>query len=109
VNFGAAPENIEAMTERVLQTVRRLQREGPAPEQVANAKETARRDYETALKQNGYWMARLQRIHLLGGDPHDIITRTARIEQVTPEAVQEMFTKYFPLDRYTIVTLMPES
>ena len=30
VNFGAAPENIEAMTDRVMQEVKRLQEEGPS-------------------------------------------------------------------------------
>ena len=72
------------------------------------AKEGARRDYETALKQNGYWMRRLQSIHLLGGNPADIVTRAARIDASTPAVVQEAFRKYFPLDRYTIVTLLPE-
>jgi predicted Zn-dependent peptidase len=75
---------------------------------VAKAKEAARRDYETALRQNGYWMRRLQTIHLIGGNPSDVITRAQRIDAVTPAAVQEVFRKYFPLDRYTVVTLVPE-
>jgi zinc protease len=108
VNFGAAPENIDAMTERVIQAVKKLQAEGPSPDLVSKAKEGARRDYETALKQNAYWMRRLQTVHLLGGSPNDIITRAQRIEAVTPAAVQEVFKKYFPLDRYTVVTLVPE-
>ena len=108
VAFGAAPENISAMTDRVLQEVKRLQTEGPSLDLVMKAKEGARRDYETALKQNGYWMRRLQSIHLLGGNPADIVTRAARIDASTPAVVQEAFRKYFPLDRYTIVTLLPE-
>ncbi len=109
VSFGAAPENIAPMADRVLQEVKRLQSEGPAADLVGKAKEAARRDYETALRQNGYWMRRLQSIHLLGGSPDDIVTRTARIEAMTPAAVQDAFRKYFPLDRYTIVTLVPEA
>jgi zinc protease len=108
VNFGAAPENIEAMTERVLQAVKKLQAEGPSADLVSKAKEGAKRDYETALKQNAYWMRRLQTVHLLGGSPTDIITRAQRIDAVTPAAVQDVFQKYFPLDRYTVVTLVPE-
>ena len=108
VNFGAAPENIEAMTERVIQEVKKLQTDGPSADLVSKAKEGARRDYETALKQNAYWMRRLQTVHLLGGNPSDIITRTQRIEALTPAAVQDVFKKYFPLDRYTVVTLVPE-
>jgi zinc protease len=108
VNFGAAPENIDAMTDRVLQAVRKLQDEGPSADLVAKAKEGSRRDYETALKQNAYWLRRLQTVHLIGGNPADILTRTQRIDAITPAAVQEAFRKYFPLDRYTVVTLVPE-
>jgi zinc protease len=109
VNFGAAPENIDTMTARVIEEVKRLQSDAPSADLVSKAKEAARRDYETALRQNGYWMRRLQTIHLIGGNPTDVITRTQRIDAVTPAAVQEVFRKYFPLDRYTVVTLVPES
>ena len=107
VDFGAAPENIQPMTERVLQAVRQLQQDGPSTDLTAKAKEAARKSYETSLKQNAYWMGRLQRIHLLGTDPGDILTRPARIDALTPSALQDTFKKYFPLDRYTIVTLVP--
>jgi zinc protease len=108
VNFGAAPENIDAMTTRVVEEVKRLQSEGPSADLVAKAKEAARRDYETALRQNGYWMRRLQTIHLIGGNPSDVLTRNQRIDAVTPASVQEVFRKYFPLDHFTVVTLVPE-
>lgn len=107
VSFGAAPENIQAMTERVLAEVRRLQQDGPTAELAARARETARRGYETALKQNGYWLRRLQTSHMLKLDPDDILTRAARIEAVTPTALRETFRRYLPLERYTVVTLMP--
>jgi zinc protease len=108
VNFGAAPENIQAMTDRVMKEVQRLQAEGPSAELVANAREGARRDYETALKQNAYWLRRLQTVHLLGQNPADIVSRTERIETITPDVVRDTFRKYFPMDRYTVVTLLPE-
>lgn len=109
VNFGAAPENIDAMTDRVLKEIQKLQSEGPSADLVANARGGARRDYETALKQNAYWMRRLQTVHLLGGNPADIVTRTQRIDAITPAIVKDTFRKYFPMDRYTVVTLRPET
>jgi zinc protease len=108
VSFGAAPENIQSMTERVLQEIRRLQQEGPSADLTARAKESARRGYETSMKQNAYWLGRLQTVHMMNGDPHEILTRSQRIDAVTPALLQEVFKKYFPLDRYTAVTLMPE-
>ena len=109
MSFGAAPENIQSMTERVLQEIRRLQQEGPSTDLTARAKESARRGYETSLKQNAYWLGRLQTVHMLGGDPGEILTRSQRIDAVTPTLLQEVFKKYFPLDRYTAVTLVPEA
>ena len=30
------------------------------------------------------------------------------IDAITPQNVHEMFKKYFPMDRYTVVTLVPQ-
>jgi zinc protease len=107
VSFGAAPENVQAMSERVMQEIKRLQQEGPSADLTNRAKESARRNYETALKQNGYWLRRLDSAHLLGSDPAEILRRNNRIDAVTPQVLQEVFKRYFPFDRSTIVTLVP--
>ena len=80
VTFGAAPENLQTMSDRVLKEVERLQREGPTDEITARVKETARRGYETALKQNGYWLGRMQAVHMLRPEPigHSDAARTDR-------------------------------
>ena len=108
VRFGAAPENIASMTDRVLAEVKRLQADGPSEDVAARVRETARRSYETSLRQNGYWLRRMQTIHMLGGDPSDIVTRDARIQTLTPAVIRDALIRYFPLDRITVVTLMPE-
>jgi zinc protease len=107
VRFGAAPDNLETMTGRVMKEITRLQAEGPSEDLTNRAKESARRDYETALRQNGYWLRRLQSISLLGGDPADILTRGTRIDAVTRQGLQDVFKRYFPAERSTIVTLLP--
>ncbi|HWK10500.1 MAG TPA: insulinase family protein [Vicinamibacterales bacterium] len=107
VVFGAAPENIDAMTARVLAEVKRLQTEGPSEDLLNRAKETARRNYETALKQNAYWLGRLQAEHLFSEDPSSVLHRLDRINRLTRTSVQDAFRTYFPIDRYTVVTLRP--
>jgi zinc protease len=108
VSFGAAPENVDKMVERVLQEVRRLQQEGPSADLTTRAKESARRAHETAVKQNSFWLGRLQSAKLLNRDPLLILQRIERIDAMTPAILQETFKKYFPMDRYTVVTLLPE-
>ena len=108
VSFGASPDNIQPMIERVLQEVGRLQQVGPSADLTSRAREAARRGYETALAQNPYWLQRMRTVHMLDRNPFEILTRTERIDAITPAVVQEAFKKYFPPDRYTVVTLVPE-
>ncbi|HTI38462.1 MAG TPA: insulinase family protein [Vicinamibacterales bacterium] len=105
--FGAAPENIDAMTARVFAEVKRLQTEGPNEDLLNRAKETARRNYETSLKQNAYWLGRLQAEHLFNQDPSSILHRSERIDALTRASIQDAFKTYFPAERYTVVTLRP--
>ena len=95
------------MIDRALQEIARLQKDGPSVDLTNRAKESARRGYETALRDNGYWLGRLQTVQTYNRDPGEILTRPARIEKVTPQVLQETFKKYFPSDRMTIVTLVP--
>jgi zinc protease len=108
ISFGAAPENAAAMTERVLQEVRRMQSTPASADYVNRTKESSRRARETAARQNGYWLGDLQSKHLLGRDPRLILDWPKWLEGVTPASVQEMFKKYFDFERYTVVTLVPE-
>jgi zinc protease len=91
-----------------MKEVQRLQAEGPTADLTTRAKETARRSHQTALRQNGYWLNRLQSSKLLGRDPMLILSREERIDAIAPENLHEMYKKYFPQDRYTVVTLVPE-
>jgi len=109
VSFGAAPENVPSMVDRVLAEIRKLQQDGPSADLTNRAKESAKRNYETSMQQNGYWMGRLQAVHTFGRDPKEILTRGARIDAVTPKTLQDVFQKAFPIDRYTVVTLVPAS
>ena len=107
VSFGAAPENIEKMGARVMQEVQRFQKDGPTEDLVNRAKETARRNYETQLRQNDYWLRRFQAVQMWGQEPAMIAHRVERINTVTVANVQDAFRKYFPADRMTVVTLLP--
>ncbi len=107
VSFGAAPENADAMIDRILQKVKRMQREPASEDYVNRTKESSRRAREVSEKQNNYWLGGLQSHHVMERDPLLMLKADERIAQVTPAVVQEMFRKYFPLDRYTVVTLVP--
>jgi zinc protease len=109
VQFGSAPENVDKMVAATLKEIERLKVEGPSLDEVNKVKELERRDLETNAKQNSYWLGSMQTVHLFGWDPAGIARRLDRTEKLTPEIIKTMFQKYFPMDRYTLVTLKPEA
>jgi zinc protease len=108
IQFGSAPENVDKLVKAVFDEVTRLQKQGPSLDDLNKVKEMERRDLETNARQNSYWVGSLQTVHMLGWDPDGINRRLDRVEKLTPEILHGMFKKYFPMDRYTVVTLKPE-
>ena len=108
ISFGSSPESVEKLEEGARAEVARLQKEGPSADDVQKAREIERRELETALKQNPYWLGSLQTVHMLGWDPASIARRPQRIDLITRDSLRGAFVRYFPLDRYTVVSLFPE-
>ncbi|MEZ5287183.1 MAG: insulinase family protein [Vicinamibacterales bacterium] len=109
IQFGSAPENVDTLTKAVFAEIERLKADGPSTEDVAKVKEMEKRDLETNARQNQYWLGSLQTVHLYGWDPAGILRRPQRTDSLTPEMLHRMYNKYFPMDRYTVVTLKPEA
>jgi zinc protease len=109
VQFGSSPENVEQLTRAVFTEVERLKASGPTADDVAKVKEMEKRDLETSARQNAYWLGSLQTTHMYGWDPAGILRRPQRTEALTAEILHGIFTKYFPSDRHTVVTLKPEA
>jgi zinc protease len=109
VQFGSAPENVASLTAAVMTEIDRLRKEGPSAEDIQAIKEAEKNDLQTAVRQNGYWLSSLQAMHLLARDPKAILRRTERADSLTQENVHAALRKYFPSERHTEVTLLPET
>lgn len=108
VSFGSDPTRIDALQQAVVDEVARLQKEGPTADDLQKVQELERRDLETSARQNAYWLGSLQTVHILGWDARTIARRPERTNALTVPILHETIKKYFPLDRYVVVTLRPE-
>ena len=108
VAFGSAPDRVDSLVSTVMTELDRMRREGPSADDVQKVKETEKEGLETSFKQNGFWLGAMQTAQMLGWDPVSIIHRTERTDTLTAENIHEAFRKYFPADRYTQLTLLPE-
>jgi zinc protease len=109
IQFGSSPDRVDSLVATVMTELDKMRREGPSADDVQKVKETEKEGLETSFKQNGFWLGALQTAQMLGWDPVSIIHRTERTDTLTAENIHEAFRKYFPPDRYTIATLLPES
>ncbi|MBK5298153.1 MAG: insulinase family protein, partial [Vicinamibacteria bacterium] len=108
ISFGSSPENAERLTTAVMGEVKRLAAEGPTAEDAAKVREQEKRELETSLKQNGYWLGGLQTLITLQRDPALLSSSGDRIETITPERLKAAYQKYYPMNRYTVATLVPD-
>ena len=97
------------MTERVMQEIKRLQQEGPI-----EGPDRSRQGDGAARLRNGAEAERLLARAAADGEdlqprPGEILTRSKRIDAITPQVLQEVFKQYFPAERSTIVTLIPSA
>ena len=92
-----------------MKEVERLRRDGPTEADVKAVSEAEKNDLQESYKTNDFWLGSLQTAALLNRDPKRIALRLERADSLTIENVHAAFKKYFPADRYTIVSLMPES
>ena len=109
INFGADPDRVDELIGAVLDGIRSLQEDGPEARYVDNVHEAARRSQETALRDNGAWVAWLAEAtrHDLSLD--ETIAQTTLQRAVTAEDVQRTARTLFDLDNYVQVVLVPET
>ena len=108
IQFGSAPERAGELTKEVFDEVARLKAGPIEAAEVAAAREALRRDFETGMTQNGFWLAQLAARYQQGEPAADLLTYPASLDQISPAVVQEAATEYLNIENYVQVTLRPE-
>ena len=109
IGFGAAPERLEALTAAALAQIDSVKKFGTTPEYLQKVKEAALRARETALKQNGYWLAQISTFDQSGWPLAEIPNGEKLISALTVDDLQKAAAKYLRTDNYVRVSLYPEN
>jgi len=108
IDFGSAPDRVDELAGVVFQQIDSLRLVGATAEEVAKVQEMQRRERETSLKENGYWLGQLVACDQLGIDYRDILTYEDLIGTLSPVVVRDAVLRYLRPDNYVMVTLGPE-
>ncbi|MEN6559401.1 MAG: insulinase family protein [Acidobacteriota bacterium] len=108
IDLGTDPARMDEMTRAIFAEIRKLQKKGPAAAEVAEDRLAESRDYETASRQNGWWLDELVECSRLGTDPAGILRFPESLKLLTTGSVKAAAKTYFDTKRYVQVTLYPE-
>jgi zinc protease len=107
IAFDAAPERMHQLNKELEKTIDALRSNGVTAAEATRAATVERRQLETSLQSNEYWMNTIGQYHRLG-IPLDEIPTPYPEREVTPAELQAAAKRYLPDDVYFHLTLMPE-
>ena len=108
ISFGADPQRLESLTKTVFEQIEKLKRDGPTADELARVKETQRREWETSLKRNAYWIGQIAARDRLGEPIADVLSFPDRLSTATPEMLRTAAQRYLRMENYVRVSLYPE-
>ena len=107
VSFGCSPAAVDTLLAAMLGQIDSLKTAGPAPATLEKVKETYKRERETAMKQNGFWVGALHFLLSNREDPRDLLRMDQRMAGMTVEAVRTAARTYLHPEAYLLGIMYP--
>ncbi len=109
ISFGCEPERCEELADEVINQLKILQNEPISKDYIEKLQETARRSRETSLRNNWWWLNRIEASLVFTYQPLWFASDIEKaISWITPENLQAAAKKYLNTENYVQVFLKPE-
>jgi zinc protease len=108
ISFGCAPEREQELVNTTFDEIDSVQKYGIGVVYINKVKETQKRERETNLKQNHFWLSNLEFYYDHNDDPRKILRYDRLVESLTTQQIQEAAKKYFNTNNYVKVVLLPK-
>jgi zinc protease len=109
VDFEAAPERIDSLTDAALAVLARLRTAGPTRAELERTRAAETADIEDNLDDNDFWADELA-LHARAGLPLTSISEHQRnAKELNAARLRDACGRYFAVNRYVRVTMYPKS
>ena len=108
LTLPTGPESVDKVLGATFEEFERLKREGPTAADLEKVKQNWNQNYRRALRENGFWLGRIQSSLMDGTDPRSILTHEARVAALSAAEVQEAARRYLDNNNYVQVVLYPQ-
>ncbi len=109
VAFECNPDRIDELTSTVFEVINRFQSEEISEDELATVKEKQIRQRELNLKDNDYWVRKIEQSYYLGLPLERISTLDKMTTDLTAEDIKSAANKYLTPDNYIKIDLRPEN
>jgi len=107
IMIPCSPENVDSLVSVAIGELDSIRLHGVKQKDIIKAKETRRRQLETNVKINTFWLSSIQKAILNDLDLNSV-TDEEYIGQISSEEIQRVANGYFDTDEYLEVVLYPE-
>jgi zinc protease len=108
VFFGCDPANVDKLKTAVFDEVGKIQKSGVTDEYLDKVREQLRRQHETDLKENSWWLDELHDAYYYGDDFKTSSDVDAIISRVTSANIQAAAKHFFTAGNYTLGVMRPK-
>jgi zinc protease len=108
IAFGCSPDRVDELVTRVFAEIKRLKDDGVPDDLLAKIKESQRRERETDLEENGFWLSTLRFYDVHHEDPAQILDLETWIAQLDSDSIRDAARRYLDEGNYVEVALLPE-
>ncbi|WP_317205363.1 M16 family metallopeptidase [Janthinobacterium sp.] len=108
VSLPTGPENVDKVIAATFAEIAAMKAAGPLPADLAKVQENWLKNHSKSMRENGYWLNRLQAAQVQGSDPATILDYEAKVKALKPAELQAAAQRYFNMDNYVQVVLYPE-
>lgn len=108
ISFGCDPERVDELTQEVFTQIDSLSKFETTEAYLKKVTEAQRRQYELNLKSNSFWLNNLEFRYFHHLDPGGIMDYLDLVNSLTLDDIQQAAKKYFNLNNYVRVVLLPE-
>ncbi len=108
IQFNTEPKRVDELIKTVYDNIDSLKTNLTSDEKIKKVQETQRRERETDLKENDFWLNAIQYYDEYGKDINTLFDYDKQIDGLSAQKIKDAFIKYFDISNHVEVVLEPE-
>ena len=107
ISLGCNPDRVDELTKAIFVQIDSLRNFKNYTEEIEKVKEKDRREFQKSLKQNKYWLNKLDNYYYNGFDLDEFMNVNTRIDNFDEDKLIKVANKHLDPGNYIQVTLYP--